>query len=84
MSLIPAFGTLYQRLTLPESTRYKKSQEADVVEQDDLEKEKMGVKADVHATESDLNVDRGASVPKKSHVLGMVPCRISSLVSWMF
>jgi hypothetical protein len=24
LSLIPAFGTLYQRLTLPESTRYKK------------------------------------------------------------
>ncbi|KAG1844446.1 MFS general substrate transporter [Suillus tomentosus] len=72
MSLIPAFGTLYQRLTLPESTRYKKSQEADVVEQDDLEKEKIEVKADVHATESDLNVDRGASVPKKSHVLEVI------------
>ncbi|KIO24456.1 hypothetical protein M407DRAFT_244457 [Tulasnella calospora MUT 4182] len=27
VSLIPAFGTLYQRLTLPEATRYKKSQE---------------------------------------------------------
>ncbi|KAJ8593050.1 MFS general substrate transporter [Rhizopogon salebrosus TDB-379] len=26
ISLIPAFGTLYQRLTLPESTRFKKSQ----------------------------------------------------------
>ncbi|KAG9004604.1 hypothetical protein FRB90_010834 [Tulasnella sp. 427] len=26
MSLIPAFGTLYQRLTLPESTRYQESQ----------------------------------------------------------
>lgn len=25
ISLIPAFGTLYQRLTLPESTRYLKS-----------------------------------------------------------
>ncbi|KAG2047945.1 MFS general substrate transporter [Suillus hirtellus] len=72
LSLIPALGTLYQRLTLPESTRYKKSQEADVVEQDDLEKEKMEVKADVHATESDLNVDRGASVPKKSHVLEVI------------
>ncbi|KAG8981551.1 hypothetical protein FRB90_007166 [Tulasnella sp. 427] len=27
VSLIPAFGTLYQRLTLPEATRYKKSQQ---------------------------------------------------------
>jgi len=26
LSLIPAFGTLYQRLTLPESTRYEKTQ----------------------------------------------------------
>lgn len=25
VSLVPAFGTLYQRLTLPESTRYLKS-----------------------------------------------------------
>ena len=25
ISLIPAFGTLYQRLTLPESTRYEKA-----------------------------------------------------------
>ncbi|KAG2114372.1 major facilitator superfamily domain-containing protein [Suillus discolor] len=71
LSLIPAFGTLYQRLTLPESTRYKKSQEADVVEQYDLEKDKMGVKASVH-TESDLNVDRGAPVPKKTHVLEVI------------
>lgn len=28
VSLIPAFGTLYQRLTLPESTRYIKSQQS--------------------------------------------------------
>ncbi|EEB91629.1 hypothetical protein MPER_09986 [Moniliophthora perniciosa FA553] len=27
VSLVPAFGTLYQRLTLPESTRFKKSRE---------------------------------------------------------
>ena len=27
LSLIPAFGTLYQRLTLPESTRYISSQQ---------------------------------------------------------
>ena len=28
MSLIPAFGTLYQRLTLPESTRYQEARKA--------------------------------------------------------
>ena len=30
LSLIPAFGTLYQRLTLGESTRYEKSKALDV------------------------------------------------------
>jgi len=28
VSLVPAFGTLYQRLALPESRRYKAAQEA--------------------------------------------------------
>lgn len=40
-SLIPAFGTLYQRLTLPESTRFKKSQgieNEEVVEEIELQK----------------------------------------------
>lgn len=33
ISLIPAFGTLYQRLTLPESTRFQKSQQLDMEHQ---------------------------------------------------
>lgn len=33
ISLIPAFGTLYQRLTLPESTRFIRSQKVDHSEQ---------------------------------------------------
>jgi MFS transporter, PHS family, inorganic phosphate transporter len=33
ISLIPAFGTLYQRLTLPESTRFEKSQKLDMEHQ---------------------------------------------------
>jgi PHS family inorganic phosphate transporter-like MFS transporter len=36
LSLIPAFGTLYQRLTLPESKRFKESQRIGVEEFDDL------------------------------------------------
>ncbi|KAJ7137011.1 major facilitator superfamily domain-containing protein [Mycena epipterygia] len=32
LSLIPAFGTLYQRLTLPESVRFKESQGQNVME----------------------------------------------------
>lgn len=35
ISLIPAFATLYQRLTLPESTRFEKSQKLDMEQQDD-------------------------------------------------
>jgi PHS family inorganic phosphate transporter-like MFS transporter len=86
LSLIPAFGTLYQRLTLPESTRYEKSHEAELIEQGVLKKEKMGVEVGVHPTESESSVDKGPSVPaaKKTHFLGMVPwCRIPSLVSRM-
>lgn len=35
VSLVPAFGTLYQRLTLPESTRYTEAQR--VANESDLE-----------------------------------------------
>lgn len=34
ISLIPAVGTLYQRLTLPESARYIKAQETEQADQD--------------------------------------------------
>jgi len=46
LSLVPAFGTLYQRLTLPESTRFKKSQEvrgADDEEDEDEFEKKVGM-----------------------------------------
>lgn len=73
LSLIPAFGTLYQRLTLQESTRFKKSQEAELPEQGDLEKEKMGAAVGVHATESESDVvEELPSVSKKAHFRGMV------------
>ncbi|QRV81265.1 Sugar (and other) transporter [Ceratobasidium sp. AG-Ba] len=44
LSLIPAFGTLYQRLTLPESTRYNKTREPEVEEsqKQDIEKQQNG------------------------------------------
>ena len=38
LSLIPAFGTLYQRLTLPESTRYVESKKNPVGIAEDIEK----------------------------------------------
>ena len=48
LSLVPAFGTLYQRLTLPESTRYISSRKLrqaddDSSDQIDLEKKKQNV-----------------------------------------
>ncbi|KAG2123088.1 major facilitator superfamily domain-containing protein [Suillus clintonianus] len=73
LSLIPAFGTLYQRLTLPESTRFKKSQETELIEQDGLDKEKMAVEAGVHS-ESKSSVDENPSepAPKKAHFLEVI------------
>jgi len=73
LSLIPAFGTLYQRLTLPESTRYKESQKPDLIEQSDLKKEKGVDEAGVHTTESEDD-EPSVPAPKKAHFQGMVPC----------
>lgn len=46
VSLVPAFGTLYQRLTLPESTRYQKSQGMET-DDSDIENLKKKNEADV-------------------------------------
>ncbi|ETW82243.1 inorganic phosphate transporter [Heterobasidion irregulare TC 32-1] len=50
LSLIPAFGTLYQRLTLPESTRYLKSTKTDV-EEDPIEELKQKANASTEVPE---------------------------------
>jgi hypothetical protein len=82
LSLIPACGTLYQRLTLQESTRFKKSQEAELPEQGDLEKEKMRAEVGIHTTESESEVDElpSVDVSKKAHFRGMVPCGFEHLL----
>ncbi|KAG2139628.1 major facilitator superfamily domain-containing protein [Suillus bovinus] len=74
VSLIPAFGTLYQRLTLPESTRYQKAHEAELTEQSDLETKKMGVEAGVHTPEPESSTDNEPSVsaPNKGHFLEVI------------
>ena len=46
VSLAPAFGTLYQRLTLPESTRYKASQQQAETEAESLDELKNKPDAD--------------------------------------
>jgi len=78
-SLIPAFGTLYQRLTLPESTRYKKSQgirEEEVVDEIELEKRKQNQEESAsEANESGEEIPtrreaikQAVTPPKKSHL----------------
>ncbi|KAG2068211.1 MFS general substrate transporter [Suillus decipiens] len=69
LSLVPAFGTLYQRLTLPESTRYKKSHEAELIQQGNLKKTEVEV--GVHSAESEPSVDEAppVHVSKKAHFI---------------
>jgi MFS transporter, PHS family, inorganic phosphate transporter len=60
LSLIPAFGTLYQRLTLPESTRYISSQQLKHHDhaneaRDDIESEKEKEPEDAKIQKSDQN-----------------------------
>ncbi|KAJ6514492.1 inorganic phosphate transporter [Mycena vitilis] len=73
VSLIPAFATLYQRLTLPESTRFIASQDKDVV----MELKKQQAAAEAGADSSSpaetspkneaAEVDVAAIVKKKAH-----------------
>ncbi|OSC97424.1 MFS general substrate transporter [Trametes coccinea BRFM310] len=53
LSLVPAFGTLYQRLTLPESTRYTESRKGNLPIQDEesIEELKKKANADPGVTE---------------------------------
>ncbi|KAI0744307.1 MFS general substrate transporter [Daedaleopsis nitida] len=52
LSLIPAFGTLYQRLTLPESTRFTESQKR-VRDEESIEELKKKANADPGVSEKD-------------------------------
>ncbi|KZV67910.1 MFS general substrate transporter [Peniophora sp. CONT] len=56
LSLIPAFGTLYQRLTLPESTRFIKSQQKTEDEEDPIEKLKAEARVEEDSATSSDNV----------------------------
>ncbi|THH21419.1 hypothetical protein EW146_g159 [Bondarzewia mesenterica] len=61
LSLIPAFGTLYQRLTLPESTRYLKSTEAKKDEEDPIAELKKKADASVDVPEKPEDADSSAT-----------------------
>jgi len=79
LSLVPCFATLYQRLTLPEATRYNEAQSRAVGEDADIENKKHG---DAHveekpvtegATDIDGNGNRHQQVVavKKVQFMGM-------------
>ncbi|OJT14903.1 hypothetical protein TRAPUB_8526 [Trametes pubescens] len=53
LSLIPAFGTLYQRLTLPESTRYTESRKGNtpIADEESIEELKKKANADPAVSE---------------------------------
>jgi PHS family inorganic phosphate transporter-like MFS transporter len=62
VSLIPAFGTLYQRLTLPESTRYE-----DARKTSDLSGAKEA-KSDAVVTEKRDGSDSEGLCPQESYL----------------
>ncbi len=81
ISLIPAFGTLYQRLTLPESSRFLASQKP--VELDDIEKlkkEQAAAEGSSPKPGSELEKDVSSSsdeapeevLAKKAHIRGLL------------
>jgi PHS family inorganic phosphate transporter-like MFS transporter len=59
VSLVPAFGTLYQRLTLPESTRYIASRQQTL----DSSAEHVGVLKDKNTDADEVKVDSPSTNP---------------------
>ncbi|KAI0779294.1 MFS general substrate transporter [Fomes fomentarius] len=56
LSLIPAFGTLYQRLTLPESTRFTEARKnARIQDEESVEELKKKAEADPGVNEKDVS-----------------------------
>ncbi|KAJ1303975.1 hypothetical protein OPQ81_008385 [Rhizoctonia solani] len=75
VSLIPAFGTLYQRLTLPESTRFSKTRntEADEAQketdaQNEKEAEIKKAALDTSSSEQSSLQAEATEVKKKAHI----------------
>ena len=80
VSLVPAFGTLYQRLTLPEAKRYEEAHQNDAARSNDssenLKQENSSIPVDTEKTagQSESNGEshnaRELAVAKKSHLGG--------------
>ncbi|KAI0369643.1 MFS general substrate transporter [Pilatotrama ljubarskyi] len=70
LSLIPAFGTLYQRLTLPESTRYVAARKGNVPvpDEESIEELKKKANADPGVTEKPVGSESdGTQTPPSEH-----------------
>jgi MFS transporter, PHS family, inorganic phosphate transporter len=85
LALIPAFGTLYQRLTLPESTRYIASQKRPNDEETFAKLQAVTEDTKTMATATELDADDKSPVKetleepqevvqKKAHFSGKRPC----------
>ncbi|EIN12160.1 MFS general substrate transporter [Punctularia strigosozonata HHB-11173 SS5] len=80
VSLIPAFGTLYQRLTLPESTRYQRAQRDAEASDDDIAELKKKNAEDVSVREkpappspsSNAPEHKEPAKPKKAHLMEFI------------
>ena len=71
LSLLPAFGTLYQRLTLPESTRYLKSRKVNEEEAVEVEKKpEVDEKAASSSSSNDGSDTPGVPEARKAHFSG--------------
>ncbi|KAL4080531.1 major facilitator superfamily domain-containing protein [Scleroderma citrinum] len=66
LSLIPAFGTLYQRLTLPEADRYTKSKNMST-DEDDIKDEKKGISDSAASDRSYQPDEPEAALERKAH-----------------
>ncbi|QRW08590.1 ATPase [Ceratobasidium sp. AG-Ba] len=81
LSLIPAFGTLYQRLTLPESTRFSKTRNAEADEaQVDVKEKELDIKKEEPATASNSSA---SGVPAQSEVELKKKAHIHEFLSYL-
>lgn len=71
LSLVPAFGTLYQRLTLPESKRYEEAKRMNA--DTDYMKEQVAIGTTPLASEEDVDESQ---LHKKAHFRGNERCLI--------
>jgi PHS family inorganic phosphate transporter-like MFS transporter len=79
VSLIPAFGTLYQRLTLPESDRFKEAQQKQAANA--MELQHANESAEVDAKKAELHDTQAADttevvVEKPAHFRGTCTCMV--------